>query len=285
MKTELLYTYDAAHAEGDNLFGVWREMFCDLALSRELSVRLLIRDLKIRYAQTLLGYLWALLLPLVAVATFTVLNRSGILRVDGNTYGVPYPLYAVVGISIWSLFAGGLTNCASSLVSASGFITKIRFSWEALVFAGMGAAVVDLIVRAIPVAAIFWYYQTSPSWFGLPAALLALIPLILFTTGVGFGLALLNAVIRDVGYAVGMMVSLLMFLTPVVYPEPTSGALATLMHLNPLGPLVDAPRELLFTGTLSQPGRFAAVSILMLLVFFASWRVFHTLQGIVGERA
>lgn len=267
------------------MVGVWREMFTDLVAGRELSWRLLVRDLKIRYAQTLLGYFWALLLPLVAVATFTLMNRSGVLKIDGGTYGLPYPLYAVVGISIWSIFSGGLTNCATSLVSAAGFITKIRFSWEALVFAGMGATVVDFLVRIAPVAAIFWFYHTSPSWTGLPLALLALIPLILLTTGIGFGLALLNAVIRDVGYAVGMIVSLLMFLTPVVYPEPQSGSLATLMRLNPLAPLVDAPRELLFTGVLSQPGRFAIAGTVTVLIFLASWRVFHTLQRIVGERA
>ena len=104
---------------------IWKEMFRDLIRSRELTGRLFIRDFLAKYKQTVLGILWAAIMPLVMVGTFIFLNRSGVVNI-GKT-DIPYPVFALLGLSIWQLFATGLTACTNSILQHGGIVAKINF--------------------------------------------------------------------------------------------------------------------------------------------------------------
>lgn len=263
------------------LFHGYGEMARDLSSSRELIWRLFVRDFSARYKQTLLGVLWAVIMPLVMVGTFWFLNRSGVLNL--GDLDLPYAAYALLGLAFWQIFAGGLVAASNSIVSGGSMVVKINFPKESLVIASLGQTLVETLVRLALVVIVFIYYQIVPAWTALlvPAAI---IPLLLLTLGLGFLLSLLNALFRDIANIVTVAVTFLLFLTPVLYPPPAGRAFQLLNQFNPLSPLVTGPRDLVIVGHLTDPVGFAWAGLASLAVFLLSWRLFHLAQARMTER-
>jgi len=262
-------------------FGVWREMIRNVVSSRGLSWRLFVRDFSVRYKQTLLGPAWAVLTPVITVAAFMALNQSGVMSL--GTSSIPYPVFAMVGLTVWTLFSGGLIGASRSLVQASSFISKIRFPREALVLSSQGTVLVDFFIRAVLTAIVFAWHGVAPQWTILLVPVV-LVPLVLITLGIGLGLALVNAVVRDIENGVTVVIGLFFFLTPVMYPPPTEGFVARLAAYNPLAVIIQSVRDLVFVGALSQPIELAVVTVFALALFLASWRTFFMLESLVAER-
>lgn len=262
-------------------FSVWQDMFMELKNSRELVWRLFIRDFLSKYKQSVFGILWAIIMPLVFVSMFFFLNRAGVLNI--GEVGVPYPIFAILSLSIWQIFATGLTVCSNSIVSGGSMVVKINFPKESLVIASMGQSIVEFLIRILLLLIIFAYYQYIPMWtvIFLP---LALLPLVFLTLGLGFLFALLNAVMRDVANIVTLATTFLLFLTPVLYPMPSSHLFALFNAYNPLSYLITGARDVVITGYLTQPAGFLLVSVFSFFVFLASWRIFHLVEPRIAER-
>ncbi|MDI6733703.1 MAG: ABC transporter permease, partial [Planctomycetota bacterium] len=252
--------------------GIWKEMFDELIRSRELIWRLFLRDFNARYKQTILGVLWVLILPLVAVAVFVCLNKGGILNI--GMIDVPYPVFALFGITIWTIFASGLSATSNSLVQAGSMIVKINFPRVSLVIAATGQVIVEFLVRLGLLVVVFIIFKTVPHWqtIFLP---LVILPLVLLTIGLGFVLSLASGVMRDIPNVVVLATSFLMFICPVFYPVPKGGIFADLSQWNPLAHLMNASRDIVFKGYLSNPEGFIWSTILAVLVFLVGWKVFY----------
>lgn len=260
---------------------LWKEMFVELVSSKALIWRLFLRDLSARYRQSLLGYIWAVMPAILTVVTFTYLNNSGTLPISQTS--IPYPLYVLLGVTVWQLFATGLIRSANSLVNARAIITQIKFSRETLVIAAIGEAIFNFVIRIVLLAVLFWWYKIVPS------ATVVLIPIMLIPLGfmiIGFGflLALANGVFRDIGNSLTMILTFGMFLTPVVYPPPSHGWKVLINYLNPVSPFIIATRDLAIDGRLSQPMGLFWASIFGILFFFACWRIFHLAMWRIVER-
>ena len=257
---------------------VWREMFAELYEFRELIWRLFVRDFSAKYRQSLLGNLWGVIMPFVAIGTFVYLKKAGIVSIAATD--MPYPLYALIGLSFWQIFSSGLSSGANSLIGAGDLITKINFPREVLVIASMAQSLFEFVIKFILIILFFAFYQFVPSWkiAFLPVMLL---PLGFLTIGLALVLSILNGVMRDIGNIVGLLLMFWMFLTPVLYPIP-GGQL--LFDLNLLSVLIDAPRELIATGTLSRPEVYGIASAVSILIFLISWRIFHLAETKIPER-
>jgi lipopolysaccharide transport system permease protein len=254
-------------------------MFREIWESRELSWRLFLRDFSARYRQSVLGYLWAVLPALITTFTFTWLNRAKVLPI-GET-DIPYPVYVLIGMTVWQLFASGLTGTTQSLVNAGGMITKINFPRETLVLAAFGQSVFDFLIRLVVLAGAFAVYRVVPAWTVLLLPL-AMIPLCAFTLALGLVAALINGVMRDMGQFITFVLTFWMFLTPVVYPAPKAGSLIT--TLNPVSPFVIAAQDLCNKGYLTQPGPFAIASVISVVALLIGWRIFHLTETRIAER-
>lgn len=262
-------------------FSIWKEMFSELVRSRELITRFFIRDISARYKQSILGILWTFIMPLFAVGTFVYLNYSGIFNL-GET-NIPYPAYALLGMTIWQLFATGITGCTQSLAGAGNLIGKINFAKESLIFSSLAQTMFDFLIRIFLVAGVFAIYQIVPSWtvIFLP---IALIPLLLLTIGIGIVLSVLNAIVRDTGQMVSFLITFLLFITPVLYPSPTIEPMATLNRLNPIATLVIGARDLVIENGLTQPTEFLYASVFSIILFLFAWRAFHMMEPKIAER-
>lgn len=258
---------------------VWGEMFRELKKSRELIKRLFIRDLLGRYKQSLLGYLWVIINPFVAIGTFVLLNNAGVFNIGATD--LPYPLFALIGLSVWQLFSNGVNTGSHSIMGAGGMVVKINFPREALVFSSMGHVIFDFIIRFGLIILFFFVFRYVPKW-QIVLFPFAIIPLLFFTLGLAMILSIVNTIVRDTANIVSLVITFLMFLTPVLYPWPVR--FTAVYKFNPLTPLIAAPRDLITYGYIKEPIKFLIVTVISIVLFFACWRIFHLAETKVPER-
>lgn len=276
---ETVYTPDGLRRLG---LRVWAIMAQQLWDSRELIWRLIYRDISVRYRQSILGYLWAVIPPIVTVAIFTYLTNYRVLPI--GELPLPYPVYALWSLSLWQLFAGVLGAATHSLVGAGSLVTKINFPKEALVISAVGQPLFDYLVRLIPMAAVFVIYAVIPPWQILFIPLL-LVPILLLALGIGFFLAILNLAVRDIGSLVGTVLTFGMFAAPVFYPPPIRAPFFLVNIVNPFSPLLIATQDLLAVGELRHGRLLVSACLFALMAFLVGWRLFHLTMPRVAERA
>ncbi len=214
---------------------------------RDIGYFLFWRDLKVRYRQTLFGAAWAVLQPVLLMLIFTAfLGRiSGI----GAT-GVPYALFALAGLVVWTLFSQSLTAASNSLVTSQNLISKVYFPRLLLPLSAVASYVVDfLIASVVLLAAIVVFGRIPPATFllvpivGLVAVIAAL--------AVGLWLAAINVRYRDVKYAVPFFIQVWLFASPVAYSSSfVPGEFRALFALNPMTGVIDAFRWATLGGPL-----------------------------------
>lgn len=250
--------------------------------SRDMITRLVRRDVQSRYRQFYLGGVWLVLNPAITMSVFFVLNRTGVLNV--GAIPVPYPLYVLVGITIWQLFASGVGQGTSSLVGAGSLLSKVNVSKAALVVAAIGTSLVDFAIRAGFVVVVYLMFRVAPSPEGL-LAIPALVPLLLLTLALSFIQSILGVVVRDIATLFPALLGLLVFLMPIYYEKPSSEAFTRINNWNPLYHLVCGPRDLLLRGHIQNPEGFwwSTAGVVVLLVLAA--RFFATAQYKLAERA
>jgi len=258
---------------------IWPEMIGELIEYRELIHRLFIRNLSAKYKQAVLGYAWVLIMPFIAIGSFLYLQRLGVVNI--GVTDVPYPLFALIGLSVWQLFSSGLNSGCNSLVESGNLMSKINFPREVLILSSMASSVFEFTVKCILIFISFFIFKFVPQWTILLFPL-ALLPIILLTIGLSFILSLVNGVLRDTANMISLLTTFLMLLTPVLYPVTDDSIL--FFKLNPLTSLVNGPRDLIIYGTIREPMDFIWVSIMSLLIFLVSWRIFHMVETKIPER-
>jgi lipopolysaccharide transport system permease protein len=248
---------------------------------RELLVRMTARDLLVRYKQAVMGFGWAIFMPLLNTAMFSVIfTRVATLQTD-----VPYPIFAYTGLMFWNFFASSLRFAVVSLSGNANLVTKIYFPREIFPFSAILVCLVDLAVSASVLIAMMVYYRVPPTPMLLFVPLLLLIQ-IAFTAGIGLIAAMANLFLRDVKYVFEMVLTLWMFATSVVYPiERLGGWLGTLLKLNPMTPIIDGYRATILRGEYPQFGPLALAAVLALATLACGWVIFHRAEYRFAESA
>lgn len=281
MNNHKLKTYEPDNTLKNGYFYIFKEIISEIKLNHWLIYQLFKRDFLGIYKQSFIGILWAFVIPLISVGTFIMLNRSGIFNL--GKIDVPYPIFAVLGMAIWQLFSSGLIASSNSLVKAGSMIVKINFSKKSLVIASTGQSLVSFLIQFILAGILFLFYGYSPN-----AAIclfpILILPVFILTLGLGFILSILNGILRDIGNIISIFMTFFMFLTPILYPKPATGILATITKYNPLFYLVSVPRDLILTGYSKEwPGFWVSV-IISFFVFIICLFVFHMTETRVTER-
>jgi lipopolysaccharide transport system permease protein len=206
---------------------------------RELFYFLAWRDVKVRYKQTVLGVLWAIIQPLFTMVIFTVVFGQ---MANIPSGGVPRPIFYFTALLPWIYFSSTLTGAGMSLVSNSTLLTKIYFPRIILPAAAALGGLIDFFIGSLFLIGFILYYDIPVGWHCLLWPVLVL-PLVLLAFGVGTFLAALNVKYRDVKYAIPFGIQLLLFMTPIIYPSSVFPArFQWLLALNPLGGLIEAFR-------------------------------------------
>ncbi len=235
---------------------------------RELLFFLIWRDVKVRYKQTVLGAAWAIIQPLFTTIIFTLFfGRLANMPSDG----IPYPLFAFAGLTIWTFFSNAVTSSGNSLVGSSHLITKVYFPRMIIPGAAVGAGLLDLAIASVILLGMMFWYGTPPT-FGLLLFPAIILLTALLALGVGMWMSALNVKYRDIRYALPFLIQLWMFATPIIYPTslvPMKWRWA--LALNPLTGIIEALRAALFgrplNGTLLAISTVATLLILVCAAF------------------
>ena len=274
-----IYTADCMKTSG---FKIWQKMYYQLWNSRGLIWRFIYRDIAVRYRQSFLGYIWAVLPQIATVALFTYLSQHRVF--DMGKTQLPYVIHALWSISVWQLFASCLLGSTTSLAGAGSLVTKINFPKETLILASVGQSFFDFLIRLIPIIIVMFWFSFIPSWeiVFIPFILLAII---LFALGIGFILSIVNLIIRDAANAISIFLTFGIFLAPILYPPPVHDTFVLINTLNPFSPLLIATQELLSGSNFIYPTALLISSVISIVTFFIGWRIFHITLPRVAERA
>ena len=234
----------------------WRELW----VSRELLAFLVWRDISVRYKQTVLGVMWAVLQPVFTMVVFTVIFGR---LAKMPSQGIPYPLFVYAGLLPWMFLATAVNSASQSLINQGALLTKIYLPRLFIPAASIGSALVDFAVSFAVLAALMAWYGTVPGWGAL--AIPALVALSVVTSlGVGLALAALTVTYRDFRYVIPFMIQAWMYLSPVIYPVdlvPTRWQ--PFLAINPMVGVIDGFRSALF----GVPWNLEALSVSVLAAF------------------
>jgi len=231
---------------------------------RELLYFLTKRDIKVRYKQTILGGLWAVIQPAFTMIVFT-LFFGRLARVPSD--GLPYPIFVYAGLLPWTYFANAVSTSGNSLVGSANLITKVYFPRLMVPASAALAGLLDFFIALFVLAVLMVYYQF------LPGAGILLFPFLVALTflcavGVGLWLSALNVQYRDIRYAIPFLIQIWMFLSPVIYPVSLlKDKYQWLLALNPMGGVIHAYRASLL-GHQAIDWPLLALSALIIIVLF-----------------
>jgi lipopolysaccharide transport system permease protein len=230
---------------------------------RELIAFLAVRDVKVRYKQAALGMLWAVLQPLAGALVFTVVfDRIANLPSDG----IPYPVFAFVGVTVWTYFTTSVQTAMSSLVGNVGLVTKVYFPRMAAPIGAVLPGLLDMAISLGILAVLLVVYGVAPGW---PLLLLPVwvVLLVALSFGVGLILATLNVRYRDVKGVSGLLLQLWLFASPVAYASSVvEGRWGPFYDLNPMAGLIDAFRWSLLDGPPPGAGALASLAVIAVLL-------------------
>ncbi len=235
----------------------------DLWQYRGLFYFLTWRDIKVRYKQTVIGFLWAIIQPFLKMVVFSIIFGS-LAKMDSE--GFPYPIFLYAGLLPWEFFANSVSRTGQSVITSTSLITKVYFPRLIIPIASIGVCLVDFAISFLILIVLMLYYSVAPT-----LSIFIVLPLVLATIftaiGVGVFISALNVAYRDFRYVVPFFVQIWMFLTPVVYatriiPENWRW----LILLNPMAGIVDAYRSAIL-GKAFEWGNLG-ISMAMAVVIF-----------------
>jgi len=208
---------------------------------RELFYFFTWRDIKVKYKQTVLGFLWAILQPLAMTLLFSF--SLGKIISENAKLTLPYPIFALSGLILWNIFSNGISSAGNSMVNNANIIKKIYFPRLIIPIASILVALFDFFMSFLIFIVLLLYYNISINW-GLFIVLtpICILVTVTATMGIGCWLAALNIKYRDFRYVIPFLVQALLFLTPVIYPISLveNEILKKILPLNPM----NAPIEL-----------------------------------------
>lgn len=240
----------------------------------DLFYVLTVRDIKVRYKQTVLGILWAILQPLSMMIIFTLFfGRLAAIPSDG----LPYPVFVFSGLLPWTFFSNSLNTSTNSLAGNTALITKVYFPRMIIPFAAIGAGLVDFVIAFALLILLMIYYGIGLSINILMLPVLTFLTMF-FTAGLGLYLSALNVKYRDIRYAVPFAIQILMFITPIIYPSSlVPEKWRWLLKLNPLTGIIEGYRSAIF-GTSFDFMTLGISTFMIFIIFFYSTYLFRQME-------
>ena len=240
--------------------------FRELWEYRELLYFFAWRDIKVRYRQTIMGALWAIIQPFFTMVIFSLFfGRLANVPSDG----VPYPVFSFAALVPWTFFANALAQASNSLVFSANMIKKIYFPRLALPIATVLAGVLDFVLAFVVLLGIMLYYGITPTLNIVWLPFFSLLAL-LTSLGVSLWLSAMNVQFRDVRYTIPFLTQAWLFITPIAYPSSLlPDSWRTIYGLNPMAGVVEGFRWALL-GTDSAPDKMIIVSALVAIALFIS---------------
>jgi len=238
--------------------------FRELKQYKDLLYFLIIRDIKVKYKQTVLGGLWAIIQPFFSMVVFTLFfGRLAKIPSDG----IPYPIFNYTAMVAWAYFATSITGSANSLVESSNLITKVYFPRLIVPLSPTLAGLLDFSIAFVVLIGMMFYYHIYPTLLIFIMPVLVVL-MMLTASGVGMFLAALNAKYRDIKFTIPFLVQLWLFASPIVYPASMIPEKYRLFYaINPMVGIIEGFRSALL-GKIAFPASMLLISTVVSTIMF-----------------
>jgi lipopolysaccharide transport system permease protein len=247
---------------------------------RDLFYFLVWRDIKARYAQSVLGIGWAVIQPVFTMIVFTIIFGK-LARIGSD--GVPYAIFSFTALVPWIYFSNSLTESTGSLVSASNMLGKVYFPRLIIPITPLVSKLVDFGIALLLLFGLMAWFKTIPTIWALTLPLLIML-MMLTAAGLGMWLTALAIQYRDIKYGMNFAVRLLMYAAPVVYPASLIPQKYRLLYgLNPMAGVIEGFRAALL-GSRPMPWDLITVGSIMAIVFaFTGALYFRRMERIFAD--
>ncbi len=246
---------------------------------RELLVSLVRKELKIKYKNSALGFVWSLLNPALYLVVFYIVFQVFLKN------GIPYfAIFLLAGLLPWNLYGVALGAATASITSNASLVTKVWFPREILPLAAIGAGLVHFALQTLVLFAALLLFRYPPAWTYLPLIPLALFTLVLLLAAFSVGLAAINVYARDTQHLLELALLAWFWMTPIVYPyRQVADRVGSLFLLNPLTPIVITFQRAIYnkTDVVSRPKGGGPPSVIHVLPPHADWLWYTRNLGIV----
>ncbi len=240
----------------------WRELW----QYKDLFFFLVWRDIKTRYAQSILGVGWAIIQPVFSMIVFTIVFGN---LAKVNSEGVPYAIFSFTALVPWTFFSTSLTSASGSLISSQRLLTKVYFPRLVIPIAPVLGKLVDFGIAFLILLGLMVWYKVTPTIWSLLVPVFVLL-MALTAAGVGMWLTALSIQYRDIRYGADFFVQLLLYASPVIYATSIIPEKFQILYaLNPMVGVIEGFRAALL-GTRSMPWEFLGIGTLMSIAFFLS---------------
>lgn len=240
------------------------------------------RDIQVKYKQSIMGLLWAVLMPMIIVGAGMVV-RVGMSKLSGT----PLPSDNLASLAVkavpWAFFVSAIRFATASLTSNINLVTKINCPRIAFPVSAVLSSLFDMVVATVPLIAILLWLgvRPGPSLLWVPVLIVLLV---LLVTGLGVALAAANLFFRDVKYIVEVLLTFAIFFTPVIYDVEMFGEWGFWLMLNPIAPILEGLRASVVMRTAPDLQWLAYSAVVSVLVFAGGWRLFQRLEPIFADR-
>ena len=254
----------------------WR----DLWRYRDLLGFLTMRDIKVRYKQTVLGVGWALVQPIVTTIIFTfVFGKLAAMSAGG----VPYPLLVLAGLLPWQLFSTALSGSSISLVSNAHLISKVYFPRLMIPLSSLGVALIDFMVVLFLYVCMSIWFGRVPSWHWALLPAFILLALVL-AFGAGLWFTALTVKYRDFRYIVPFLIQIGVFVSPIGFSTEVVPTWRNLLDLNPITGVIDAFRwSLLSDGQPFNAHGIGCAIAISAIILLSGLRYFRNMERTFAE--
>jgi lipopolysaccharide transport system permease protein len=248
-----------------------KQYWKDLWKYRELFYFLAWRDILVRYKQTAIGLVWALIRPFLTMVVFTVVfGNIAKLPSEGEA---PYPILVYSALLPWQFFSSALTECGNSLLKNSNLVSKVYFPRLIVPVSGVIVSFVDFMISGIILLGLMAWYNFVPDWRILT---LPLFILIAFAAAIGAGLwlAALNVEYRDLQYIIPFIVQFGLYISPVAFSSKVVPEQWRLLYsINPIVGVIDGFRWAILGGesTIYLPGFALSLGLVALVLVSGIW--------------
>lgn len=256
-------------------------MLKEIIKYRDLLRMLTLREIRIRYKQASLGFIWAIFMPLMAVLAGIVVRKAMSL-----VSGMPMDLKAVASISVkvlpWTFFINAIKFCVTSLIGDRNLVTKIYFPREVIPFAYILASLFDFCIACVVLTVILTFMHIGASIYLLWLPVILAI-LLMLTTGLGLILAAANLFMRDVKYVVEICIMFGIFFTPVFFDANMFGKWKVYLLANPIGGILEMVNTIIVNKSMPNPALLAYTAICSIAILALGLTVFHKNEPLFAE--
>ena len=228
---------------------------------RELFLALVVRDIKVRYKQTVLGAAWAIIQPITAMIIFSIIFGR-LAKIPSE--GFPYPVFVYAGLLPWTFFSNGIAASGASLVGSANLVNKVYFPRLAIPTSSVGSGIVDFLISSLILLILMAWYGVgwSTNMLAIPFLMLGVLTTVL---GIGMILSALTVSYRDFRYVIPFLVQIWMYLTPVVYPVSfIPEKWRWLLLINPMSGYIDSFRS----AYLGKPFELEMIGVSLIMSIF-----------------